>query len=256
MTERFSTVDAYIASFPPKIKAALEKLRKTIRAAAPAAQEVISYNMPAYKHHGMLVYFAAHTGHAGLYPMPSAIIAFKKELAAYTTAKSTVQFPYDKPIPLDLVTKMVKFRVKENEEKLAAKKPKKAADKPVSASKKLSDDEQVKAWMTKKDTKVKADITAVRKIISAASPELKERIKWNAPSYYYKEDIVTFGPYKNNTILLVFHHPAVVKVKSTLLKGEYKDRRLVSFSGKADAEKNKAELIRIIREIIKAIDKA
>lgn len=256
MTERFETVDAYIASFPPKIRTALEKMRKTIRAAAPAAEEVISYNMPAYKYNGMLVYFAAHTGHAGLYPMPSAIVAFKKELSGYTTAKSTVQFPYDAPVPVDLIKKIVLFRVKENEEKAAAKKPKKAADKPVTSSKKPSDAEQVKAWMSKQDTKVKGDINAIRKIITASSPLLSERIKWNAPSYYYKEDIVTFGPYKNNTTLLVFHHPAVVKVKSALLEGNYKDRRLVSFSGKAEAEKSKAELTRIIREIIKAIEKS
>ncbi len=75
------------------------------------------------------------------------------------------------------------------------------------------------------------------------------------PSYYYKQDIVTFGPYNKNKILLVFHHPAVVKVKSVLLEGNYKDRRLVYFNNKTEAEKNKSELSRIINEIIKSIDK-
>ncbi|MEI9810903.1 MAG: hypothetical protein WDO16_25175 [Bacteroidota bacterium] len=80
-------------------------------------------------------------------------------------------------------------------------------------------------------------------------------MKWNAPSYYYKEDIVTFGPYKTHKLLLVFHHPFVVKIKSPLLEGNYKDRRLVYFKNKAEAEKNKKELSRIINEIIKLVDK-
>ena len=94
-----------------------------------------------------------------------------------------------------------------------------------------------------------------RKIIKTGAPKLSERIKWNAPSYYYKEDIVTFGPYKTHKLLLVFHHPAVVKVKSALLQGDYKDRRLVYFKDSAEATANKKELTRIINEIIKFIDK-
>ena len=94
----------------------------------------------------------------------------------------------------------------------------------------------------------------MRKIIKAANGKLSERIKWNAPSYYYKDDIVTFGPYKTHKLLLVFHHPAVVKITSALLEGDYKDRRLVHFKDRADAEKNKNELSRIINEIIKQID--
>ena len=107
--------------------------------------------------------------------------------------------------------------------------------------------------MNKPDRKVK-EIDAVRKIIKNASPKLSERIKWNAPSYYYKEDIVTFGPYKVDKILLVFHHPAVVKIKSELLEGDYKNRRLVYFKNKAEADENKKELLRIINEIVKSMD--
>lgn len=125
MTERFANVDAYLASFSPKERSLLVKLRKAIRSAAPKAEEVISYNMPAYKYFGMLVYFAGHKEHAGIYPMPSAIIAFKKELSAYTTAKSTVQFPYGQPLPLELIRRIIQFRVKENEEKEMARKVKK-----------------------------------------------------------------------------------------------------------------------------------
>ncbi len=119
---------------------------------------------------------------------------------------------------------------------------------------KLSDQEQVNAYMSNLKPQVKSEIKAVRKIIKNASPKLNERIKWNAPSYYYLHDILTFGPYKKEKILLVFHHPYVVKIKSPLLEGDYKDRRLVYFKNKTEAEKNKKELSRIINEIIKMID--
>ena len=134
-----------------------------------------------------------------------------------------------------------------------AKKSNKTIVKPAK-SKKPSDEEQVKAYMNKLAPSVKKEIEVVRKIIKNASPKLSERIKWNAPSYYYIQDIVTFGPYKTHKLLLVFHHPFVVKVKSQLLEGDYKDRRLVYFKNKAEAEKNKKELSRIINEIVKLID--
>lgn len=79
---------------------------------------------------------------------------------------------------------------------------------------------------------------------------MNERIKWNAPSYYTSVDLFTFGPYKNNRILLVFHHPAIVKIKSPLLEGTFKDRRLVYFNNNKEASKQEKELIRIIRELL------
>lgn len=106
--------DDYISQFPEKQQAALEQIRKTIKAAAPAAEEVISYQMPAYKQNGMLVYFAGYENHIGVYPTPSAIEAFKKELAVYKGAKGSVQFPIDQPLPIGLIKKIVRFRVKEN----------------------------------------------------------------------------------------------------------------------------------------------
>ena len=116
------SVDKYIAGFPSEIREILEKFRSTIRKAAPGAEEVISYQMPAYKYNGMLVYFAANKKHIGFYPTPSGITAFKKELSAYKGAKAAVQFPYDKPVPWGLVTKIVKFRMNENREKAKTKK--------------------------------------------------------------------------------------------------------------------------------------
>jgi uncharacterized protein YdhG (YjbR/CyaY superfamily) len=111
-------VDEYIAAFEPAIQLRLQQLRQTIIKAAPKAEEVISYQMPAFKLHGMLVYFAGYKNHIGFYPGAGGIAAFKKELSAYKGAKGSVQFPHEKPLPLGLVSKIVKFRVKQNMEKL------------------------------------------------------------------------------------------------------------------------------------------
>jgi len=115
-------IDEYIASFPREIQKMLEQLRATITKAAPQANEVISYGMPAFKLNGMLVWFAAHTNHIGLYPRASAIQVFKKELSIYKGAKGSVQFSLDKPLPLRLITKIVKFRVAENSLRTKTKK--------------------------------------------------------------------------------------------------------------------------------------
>jgi uncharacterized protein YdhG (YjbR/CyaY superfamily) len=110
-------IDEYISRFPIEIQEVLQQLRATIKKAAPLAEEVISYGMPAFKLNGMLVWFAAHSKHIGLYPRVSAMEAFKKELSIYKGAKGSVQFPIDKPLPLGIVRKIVKFRVRENLER-------------------------------------------------------------------------------------------------------------------------------------------
>ncbi len=119
---KFKTVDEYISAFPASTKAILKELRKTIKQAAPQAEELISYNIPAFTLHGRLVYYAAYKKHIGLYPISSAIKAFQKELSDYKTSKGAIQFPLDRPIPFGLITKIVKFRVKENLEKAKTKK--------------------------------------------------------------------------------------------------------------------------------------
>ena len=123
-TEKPTTIDSYIAGFPEDVQLRLEKLRATIRKAAPEAEEAISYQMPTFKLHGNLVHFAAYKNHIGFYPAPSGIEAFKKEFSIYKYAKGSVQFPLDQPIPLELVSKIVKFRVAENQAKAKAKKKK------------------------------------------------------------------------------------------------------------------------------------
>jgi len=119
---KFKTVDEYFSVFPATTKKILQEVQKTVKQAAPQAEELISYNMPAFKLHGMLVFYAAYEKHIGFYPTASGIKAFKKEFSAYKNSKGAVQFPIGEPIPLDLISKIVKFRVKENLEKVKAKK--------------------------------------------------------------------------------------------------------------------------------------
>ena len=115
--KQFKTIDEYIKAFPDDVQRILEKMRKTIRDAAPGALEEISYQMPAFKLNGALVYFAAFKNHIGFYPTSSGIKEFKKELIPYKGGKGSVQFPIGKRIPYGLVKKIVIFRMKENQEK-------------------------------------------------------------------------------------------------------------------------------------------
>ncbi len=110
----YPDIDTYIASFSEDVQAILQQLRVTIRKAAPNAEETIRYSMPTFRLHGNLVHFAAYKKHIGFYPAPSGIQAFQWELSTYKGAKGSVQFPIDKPLPLDLISKIVKFRVEEN----------------------------------------------------------------------------------------------------------------------------------------------
>jgi uncharacterized protein YdhG (YjbR/CyaY superfamily) len=115
-------IESYIADFPENTRSLLEKVRETIKNVVPEAEEVISYQMPAFKYHGILVWFAGYKNHIGFYPAASGIQKFKNELSGYKGAKGSVQFPIDKPLPLDLIKKIVEFRVTENLLKSTAKK--------------------------------------------------------------------------------------------------------------------------------------
>ena len=117
MGTQYKTIDEYIESFPEDIQIILKKIRQTIWKAAPEATEAISYQMPVFKLNGNLVWFAAFKSHIGFYPIPLGIEAFKEEVYPYVAGKGTLQFPLDKPIPYDLIEKIVTFRAKENLEK-------------------------------------------------------------------------------------------------------------------------------------------
>jgi uncharacterized protein YdhG (YjbR/CyaY superfamily) len=119
--DSFHTIDEYIAGFPPDVQERLQTVRATIKAAAPDAEERISYQMPAFAQKGNLVYFAAQKNYIGFYPTSSGIAAFKDELSKYKSTAGAAHFSFDQPLPLDLITKIVRFRVAENLEKAEAK---------------------------------------------------------------------------------------------------------------------------------------
>lgn len=123
--KKFQSIDEYVATFSKDIQTVLQLIRRTIREAAPQAVETMSYQIPTFKLQGNLVHFAAWKKHIGFYPGSSGIRKFKRDLSAYEGAKGSVQFPLDKPMPLGLIKKIVKFRTKENEAKAAAKRARK-----------------------------------------------------------------------------------------------------------------------------------
>ncbi|HEY2647963.1 MAG TPA: DUF1801 domain-containing protein [Puia sp.] len=110
----FTTVDEYIALHPPAVQEGLDLLRKTIKTAAPGAEEMISYRMPAYRLKGMLAFFSAAKKHYGFYPTASPIIAFREKLKSYETSKGTIRFAMNKPLPVKLITEIIKWKAKEN----------------------------------------------------------------------------------------------------------------------------------------------
>lgn len=121
----YTTIDEYISQFSPEVQDILKTLRKIIKELVPEAEEKISYQMPTFVLHGNLLHFAAFKNHIGLYPMPTGVEAFKDELAKYKGAKGSVQFPLTKPIPYELISEIVKFRVAENIKKAEGKSVKK-----------------------------------------------------------------------------------------------------------------------------------
>ena len=122
MNLAITTIDEYISSFPKDVQQTLTIMRNTIRKAAPKATEKIAYGIPTFYLEGNLVHFGGFKNHIGFYPAPQGLKEFQKELSAYKGSKGAVQFPYDKPLPLSLITKMVKFRVKKNLEKSRSRK--------------------------------------------------------------------------------------------------------------------------------------
>ncbi len=119
--KRPTDIDSYISQFPADVRAVLQEVRETIRRAAPDAEETISYMMPAFRQHGILVYFAAWKNHIGLYPPISGDKALEKAVARYAGPKGNLQFPLGEPMPLDLIERVVKLRVKQNAAKAAAR---------------------------------------------------------------------------------------------------------------------------------------
>jgi uncharacterized protein YdhG (YjbR/CyaY superfamily) len=117
---KFTSVDEYIGSFPKGIRIILQQIRNTVKEAAPEAVETIKYQMPTFTLHGNLIHFGAFRNHIGIYPVPKGDNIFRKELSVYVAEKSTIRLPFDKPMPLDLIKKIIELRVKETESKIIA----------------------------------------------------------------------------------------------------------------------------------------
>ncbi len=125
---------------------------------------------------------------------------------------------------------------------------------PKKVINKISDAEKVNDYMSKLEHPLKAEIEAVRIIIKASNPKINERIKWNAPSYYYKQDLVTFAPRTARGVHLVFHHPLIVAIQSPLLEGHYKDRRMMYLHYMAEVKEHEKALQTIMNSLVEMID--
>jgi uncharacterized protein YdhG (YjbR/CyaY superfamily) len=223
--------DAYLAALPSRQRAALEKLRRQIRAAAPDAEECLSYGLAAFRHHGALVAYGATPNHCAFYPMDgTTVAAHKAELRRFETGKGTIRFQPEKPLPAALVRRIVKSRVAANEGR---------AGRPAKRT-----DAAVDALLAKLKPPLKREIDAVRRVILGASPSIGEGVKWNAPSFKAKDCyFATFLLRSTDAVQLVFHRGAKSKDNTTAapkiaypaerVKWLAKDRCLVTV-GKAD----------------------
>lgn len=266
-TKAAATVDDYMAGLEPTVRNTMEKMRKMIRQAAPKAEEKISYMMPAFVQHGPVAFYSAFKNHCSYYTASHAIMKmYKEDLKDYHTSGVTIHFPLDKPLPAALVKKLVYAKLMENEARFAAKQVSKPAKKSTSVkaspvktkTAKPTNTDEVTEFMSKLEHPFKAEIEALRRIIKGANKQIHERIKWNAPSYYYQTtpdaagtDFLTFHTKAKEHVHLIFHHAAIAKIKSPLLEGDYKDRRMVYFKNSKAVKANKKELERIITELVK-----
>ncbi len=253
MAAKPKTIDAYLAAVSADKRAALEKLRKTIKTAVPKAEECISYGLAAFKLDGKpLVAFGASAHHCAFFPMNSTTVKeFKDELKDYDTSKGTIRFQANKPLPVALVRKLVKARIAENE----------AAGKRVARPKSVGSqtDPAVITFLRELDHPLKKEIEAVRRIILGVSPEIREGIKWNSPSFRTTEYFATLN-LRQGRVWLILHMGAKVKDNTKgvqiadpagLLEWLAKDRCVVKFSDAKDIQAKRAALEGIVREWIR-----
>ncbi len=194
---KFTTIDEYHASFPKNVQKLLQQLRLIISQATPEATETISYGMPAFKHHNVLVYYAAHKEHIGFYPTSKPIIVFKEELTKYKTSKGAIQFPLDKPLPTSLIKKIVKFRVNEVMEKVSLKN-----EKPVTIKKCLLH-KDIQAYNHSQSSGEKKICNLLAQEICCTLPEAENKI-WHAHPVWFLDGnpIVGYSKLKDSVRLL------------------------------------------------------
>jgi len=252
MAAKPTTIDEYLATVSEDQRVALEKLRKAIKAAAPRAEECISYGLAAFRLDGKpLVGFGATPKHCAFYPMSSSTVeSLQEELTGYDTSKGTIRFLAAKPLPAALVRKVVKARIAESSSQAGASK--RAA----------KSDPAVAAFLKELEHPLKSVIEAVRRLILAASPEICEGIKWNSPSFRTTEFFATLN-LRDGRVWLILHTGAKVKANATkgidiadpasLLQWLAKDRALVTFNDDRDFKTKRTALQSLIRAWIKLL---
>jgi uncharacterized protein YdhG (YjbR/CyaY superfamily) len=246
MAKKPKSVEEYINMQTEPIRTTLGRVRKAVNSSAPEAEENIGYGIPYYKYKGAFIAFMSHANHCSFVTMSYDIVKeLKDELKNYKVSGTTIRFPHDKPLPAALVKKIVVARIKEQDGKKEFRAKIKNAG-PADA---------VNEYMARLKHPLKNEIEAVRKIIKGANRKINERIKWNAPSYCTTEDFVTFNPRNLDAVHLVFHHPLIIKIKSSLLEGDYKDRRMVYLKNMKDIKAHKEELTKIINKLVQLINK-
>lgn len=266
MTAKPATFDEYLAAVSKDKRAALEKLRKAIRAAAPDAEEGISYGLAAFRLDGKpLVAIGATANHCAFYLMSnSTVIAHRDELKGYDTSTGTIRFPVDRPLPTALVRKLVKARMAENSGRVAKALPKTVKKRSApAASSAPAAESAVTAFLRELDHPLKKDIETVRKYILGASPEIQEGIKWNAPSFHTKHYFATFNLRSRDAVQLIFHTGAKIKGKSMrvgitsdpagLIQWLAKDRCFVTMGAGKDIKARRSALETLVREWIRQL---
>ncbi|MBI1830377.1 MAG: DUF1801 domain-containing protein [Planctomycetes bacterium] len=255
MPSKPQTIDEYLSSVTKQQRPALERLRKAIRAAAPKAEECISYGLAAFRLDGrMLVAFGAATNHCAFFPMSGATVAaFAEDLKGYDTSKGTIRFPANKPLPAALVRKLVNARIAENAAKETKKKPARPKKKPSAPS-------EVDDFLRRLDHPLKPVLEAIRKIILGVNPKITEGIKWNAPSFSFKDYFATAGVQSSDFVRVVLHRGGKAKDNASelkiadptgLLEWHAKDRCSARFFGMNDLRTKTAAFRAIVRQWIK-----
>lgn len=265
MATKPKSIDDYLFRVSADKRAALEKLRRDIKAAVPDAEECISYQLPAFQLNGrFLVAFGAAKNHCAFYPASGPLAAHKDELKKYETSKGALRFPADRPLPAALVRKLVRTRVASTEGTSEPTKSRTTSTRraPKATARKSKADPDVERFLQQLDHPRKKDIETIRQIILGVSPEICEGIKWNSPSFRTSDYFATVNLRvrgEQDHVWLILHTGAKAKklkeIKiddpSGMLEWLAKDRCLISFADGRDIRKKRPALIAILRQWIR-----
>lgn len=235
-------VDAYIAGFPSEVQAVLRRIRDVVRAAAPEAEETISYRIPAYKGNGILVYFAAFKNHIGFYPPVAGDAKLMAAIAPYAGPKGNLQFPLDRPIPYRLIERITRLRVRQDAGKTGPPARKKAARGKTPAPPSGA----TKAWFAAAPAPQRPVLNALRGMILAAAPDVIEEFKWSRPCYSVPGGMFCYLHSTRNHATIGFHKGTSLQDPQRILRGTGKEMRHVRIAS-ADAM-DRAALAELIRQ--------